>query len=60
MWVLGEAFERRVTLVAFEELCHGDNAVAVHADIDDAGQTVVYEKPEQPTQPSRTDGKQGK
>ena len=42
-----------VTLVAFEELRHGDNAVAVHADIDDAGQSVTYEKPEQPTQPGQ-------
>ncbi len=42
-----------VTLVAFEELRHGDNAVAVHTDIDDAGQSVTYEKPEQPTQPGQ-------
>lgn len=40
------------SLVVFESLAHNDIEVALHADIDDEGQTVSYGYPDQPLPPT--------
>ena len=40
-----------VQTVAFERLMVEGKQVAMHADIDDAGQTVIYPKPPEPQRP---------
>ena len=40
-----------VQTVAFERLMVEGKQVAMHADIDDAGQTVIYPKPPEPQKP---------
>lgn len=45
-----------VQTVAFERLMAEGKQVAVHADIDDAGQTVIYPKPPEPQKPRNNAG----
>lgn len=40
------------TLVVFESLYHGDTEVALHADLEDEGQTVSYGYPDLPLPPT--------
>ncbi|WP_302961673.1 VaFE repeat-containing surface-anchored protein [uncultured Adlercreutzia sp.] len=41
-----------VSLVVFESLYHGDTEVALHADLEDEGQTVSYGYPDLPLPPT--------
>ena len=40
------------SLVVFESLYHGDAEVALHADLEDEGQTVTYGYPDLPLPPT--------
>ena len=44
-----------VSLVVFESLLHDDIEVALHADIEDEGQTVSYAYPDLPLPPTGGD-----
>ena len=48
-----------VSLVVFESLLHDDIEVALHADIEDEGQTVSYAYPDLPLPPTGGSGRSG-
>ena len=54
--VPGELVSPGKEYVAFEECLHDETSVAVHADIDDAGQTIAFVAPEKEAVPATGDG----
>ena len=54
--VPGELVSPGREYVAFEECFYDENSIAVHADIDDAGQTVAFVTPEKGQVPATGDG----